>query len=183
MRAQSRVIDTTLRRQASTLTVICALLFLATGRQAVASEWKDSLKNALERSYPLTHRAAMSPDRITQQGVVLVIQKQGIAADLSSDVRYSITYVRDGQLGEQGGAASGIFSKTNTRVFKPGDKVYVIGIKIGDDNVMLELMSCDMFDVVKMGSTKQTRYKAALIFKFERQTCTLQRIDMSTRCP
>jgi hypothetical protein len=135
-----------------------------------ASEWKDALKDALEKSYPLSHRATLSPDRITQQGVVLVIQKQGIAADPSSDARFSVTYVRDGQLNEQGGATVAFFGKTNARVFKPGEKVYVIGIKVGDDYVMLELMSCDMFDVVKMGSTKQTRYKAALSFKFDKES-------------
>jgi hypothetical protein len=162
-------------RTAFSVHVVCialaiglAVLVVAASSTA-ASEWKDALKNALEKTYPLTHRAAMSPDRITQQGVVLVIQKQGIAADLSSDLRYSITFVRDGQIGEQGGAVPVLSSKTNSRVFKPGEKVYVIGIKIGDDYVMLELMSCDMFDVVKMGSTKQTRYKAALSFKFDKE--------------
>jgi hypothetical protein len=98
-----------------------------------------------------------------------VIEKQGIAADPSSDMRYSVTYVRNGQVSEQGGATSAVFSKENTRVFKPGERVYVTAIKIGDDYVMLELMSCDMFDVVKNGSTKQTRYKAALSFKFDKE--------------
>src|SRR5579863_2262546 len=140
------------------------------GNIVLASDWKDALKESLEAAYPLTHRATMSPDRITQQGVVLVIEKPGIAADPSSDARFSITYVKDGQISEQGGAAAGIFAKVNTRVFKPGEKVYVIGIKIGDDYVMLELMSCDMFDVVHHGSTKQTRYKSALSFKFDKES-------------
>jgi hypothetical protein len=135
-----------------------------------ASDWKNALRDGLEKTYPLTHRAAMLPDRITQQGVALVIEKPGIAADLSSDLRYSITFVRDGQISEQGGAVPVLSSKTNTRVFKPGEKVYVIGIKIGDDYVMLELISCDMFDVVDKGSTKQTRYKAALSFKFAKDS-------------
>jgi hypothetical protein len=145
-----------------------AILFVAPGRNALASDWKGALKEALEASYPLSKRAALSPDRITQQGVVLVVQKQGIAADPSSDGRFSITFVRDGQISEQGGAVVGLFGKKNTRVFKPGEKVYVIDIKIGDDYVMLELMSCDMFDVTKMGSTRQTRYKSALSFKFDK---------------
>lgn len=145
-------------------------LIAAASLCANGSDWKDSLKTALEKDYPLSHRAALSPDRITQQGVVLVILKQGIAADPSSDMRYSITFVHDGKLGEQGGAAPAIMSKENTRVFKPGEKVYVTEIKVGDDYVMLELMSCDMFDVVKKGSTRQTRYKAALSFKFDKET-------------
>ena len=151
------------------MTLVALLVLSTTCLQSTnGSDWKDALKDALEKSFPLTHRATLSPDRITQQGVVLVIQKQGIAADPSSDLRYSVTNVNDGELGEQGGAAPAFFNKTNTRVFKPGEKVYVTDIKIGDDHVMLELMSCDMFDVVNKGSTKQTRYKAALNFKFDK---------------
>jgi hypothetical protein len=149
--------------------VLFALLLLSASTVAWASDWRDATKEALEKTYPLTHRAALSPDRITQQGIVLVVQKPGIAADPSSDLRYSVTYIHDGQVGEQGGATSAIFAKENTRVFKPGEKVYVTGIKVGDDYVLLELMSCDMFDVVKRGSTKQTRYKAALSFKFDKE--------------
>lgn len=147
--------------------IVFAFLVASAG-SAVASSWKDALKESLEATYPLTHRATMSPDRITQQGAVLVIEKKGIAADPSSDARFSITYVKDGQISEQGGAIAGLFAKVNTRVFKPGEKVYVVGIKVGDDYVMLELLSCDMFDVVKMGSTRETRYKSALSFKFDK---------------
>ena len=157
-----------LRLRSVSLSILCLSLTLLTPSVATASDWKDTLKKSLETSYPLTHRAALSPDRITEQGVVLVIEKQGIAADPSSDMRYSVTYVRNGQVSEQGGATSAVFSKENTRVFKPGERAYVTAIKIGDDYVMLELMSCDMFDVVKNGSTKQTRYKAALSFKFDK---------------
>ena len=128
----------------------------ALGNPAFASDWKEALKGSLEATYPLTHRASLSPDRITQPGVVLVIEKPGIAADPSSGARFSITYVKNGQISEQGGAAAGIFGKVNTRVFKPGEKVYVIDIKIGDDYVMLELLSCDMFEVEHHGSTRQT---------------------------
>lgn len=151
------------------LTARLTLVVLLVSSAAVAADWKDALKEALEASYPLSHRAALAPDRITHQGVVLVIEKQGIAADPSSDARYSITYVKDGQITEQGGGVAGIFAKVNTRVFKPGEKVYVTDIKIGDDYVMLELLSCDMFDFAQHGSTRQTRYKSALSFKFDKE--------------
>src|SRR5579863_1126539 len=84
--------------------LLVTLLTILASSSAWASDWKLALKEALEGMYPITHRSALAPDRITNQGVVLVIQKQGIAADLSSDMRYSVTYVRDGQVGEQGGA-------------------------------------------------------------------------------
>jgi hypothetical protein len=148
---------------------IVILIFSTSHLQPLkAADWKDALKDALEKSYPLTHRATLSPDRITQQGVVLVVQKDGIAADPSSDARFSVTNVTDGQLSEQGGATVGFFSKKNTRVFKLGEKVYVIDVKVGDDYVMLELLSCEMFDFTQRGSTRQTRYKSALNFKFDK---------------
>jgi len=147
---------------------LLTLLTLSASYSVRASDWKDALKETLEAAYPLTHRSALAPDRLTNQGVVLVIQKQGIAADPSSDMRYSVTYVRDGQIGEEGGATAAIFTKEKTRTFKPGEKVYVTAIKIGEDYVMFELMSCDMFDITLHGSTKQTRYKSALSFKFDK---------------
>jgi hypothetical protein len=158
-----------LSKKLSLTSFLALMLVVVVAHPAAGSGWKDDLKDSLEKSYPLTHRSALSPDRITQQGIVLVIQKQGIAADPSSDLRYSVTYVRDGQVGEQGGATAAVFNKENTRVFKTGERVYVTDIKVGDDYVMLELMSCDMFDVVNKGSTKQTRYKAALSFKLDPQ--------------
>ncbi len=148
--------------------ILAALLTTTPATALWASDWKDALKTSLEASYPLSKRAALSPDRITQQGIVLVVRKQGIAADPSSDLRYSVTDVRNGQVGEQGGAVPALFNKENTRVFHPGERLYVTDIKIGDDNVMFLLMSVDMFDVVHKGSTKQTRYKAALKFEFDK---------------
>src|SRR5438552_3826497 len=118
-----------LRTTSMILLMLLTLMLVVPSSLVRGSDWKDATKDALEKTYPLTHRAALSPDRITQQGIVLVIHKQGIAADPSSDLRYSVTYVRDGQVGEQGGATSALFSKENTRVFKPGEKVYVTGIK------------------------------------------------------
>lgn len=134
--------------------------------EIAAQAWKDSLETALESSYPLTKRASLAPDRITRQGVVLAIRMDGITADLSSDLRYSVTKVRDGQVGEEGGAVTALFSKTKSRIFKTGERVYLTDIRIGDRDVMLLLLSVDVFDVTNKGTTKQTRYKAALKFEF-----------------
>ena len=62
--------------------------------------WKDALKRDIESVYTLSKRATLSPDRITKQGTVVVVRKDGITADLSSDMRYSVTKVTDGQVGE-----------------------------------------------------------------------------------
>jgi len=152
-----------LRSGATAITILLA----AAPLPGYAQAWKDSLKTGLEAAYPLSKRATFSPDRITRQGAVLVIRKDGITADLSSDMRYSVTKVQGSQVGEEGGAVVAIFAEKKTsRSFKTGERVYVIDIKIGDRDVMLLLTSVDMFDVTDKGETKQTRYKAALKFEF-----------------
>ncbi len=132
------------------------------------SDWKDALKDSLEAAYPVTKRATLSPDRITKQGVVLLIKKEGITADRASDLRYSVTNVKDGQLAEQGGAVSALFTKEKSRVFKAGERAFVIDIKVGDDNVMLLILSAETFDITEKGSTKPTRYKAAVKVAFDK---------------
>jgi hypothetical protein len=58
-----------LRLHSVSLSILCLSLTLLTPLLVTASDWKDTLKKSLETSYPLTHRAALSPDRITEQGV------------------------------------------------------------------------------------------------------------------
>jgi hypothetical protein len=151
-----------LRIGATAITILLA----STPLPGYGQAWKDSLATALEAAYPRSKRATLSPDRITRQGAVLVIRKDGITADLSSDVLGSVTKVRDGQVGETGGAAAALLTKEKSRIFKPGERVYLTDIKIGKREVMLLLLSVDMFDVASKGTTRQTRYKAALKFEF-----------------
>ncbi len=77
-----------------------------------------------------------------------------------------MTKVPDGQVGETGAAAAAPLTKEKSRIFKPGERVYLTDIKIGNREVMLLLLSVDMFDVTNEGTTKQTRYKGALKFEF-----------------
>jgi len=69
----------------------------ATANAVAGDPWKDSLKTELESIYSLTTLATLS-DRITKQGTVVVARKDGITADLASDMRYSVTKVTDGLL-------------------------------------------------------------------------------------
>jgi hypothetical protein len=134
---------------------------------ALASDpWKDSLKRVLESTYTLSKRATLSPDRITKQGTVMVVRKGGITADVSSDLRYSVTKVTDGAIGEEGGAVPGMFTKERSRIFKDGERLFVIDIDVYDDGVMLKVMTCETFDINEKGSTQQRRYKAAVKFMY-----------------
>jgi len=128
--------------------------------------WKDALRAEIESVYTLSKRATLSPDRITKQGTVVVVRKDGITADLSSDMRYSVTKVTDGQLGEEGGAVSAVFTKERSRVFKTGERLFVTDIDVYDDGVMLKVITCESFDINEKGSTQQRRYKAAVKFMY-----------------
>lgn len=146
---------------------VCAALVLALviGRgAAIAGEpWKDALRKELASIYTLTREATLS-DRITKQGTVLVVMKDGITADLASDVRNSVTRVTDGAVAEQGGAVAAIFTKKRSRVFRKGEHVYVTDIDAYDDGLMLKVLSCDTTDINENGTTRPTRYKGAIKF-------------------
>lgn len=162
---------TTLRR-AVAYRIFCASLVLATAglvvtaARAEAQDWKGTLVSALEESFPISKRATFAPDRVTKQGVVLMVKKEGIGADLSSDVTYSRTLVRQGEVGQAGGATAAIFTKSRSRVFNVGERVFVIDIKAGDRDVSVYILSVNVFEVNQRGSTKQVRYKAEIRFEF-----------------
>jgi len=141
-------------------------LFVSLTASSWADTWKDRLKAELESTYVVSKRAALAPDRITKQGTVLIVKQGGITADLSSDATFSVTKVKYGGDIKEGGGFILFDAKTKSRVFKEGEKVYIIDIDVGDDKVMLKLLTCEMFDVVEKGTTKQKRYKGAIKFEF-----------------
>lgn len=140
-------------------------LLLSPGLSIAGDPWKDSLKTGLEAVYSLTKQATLS-DRITKQGTVVVARKDGITADLASDMRYSVTKVTDGAVGEEGGAVAAVFTKERSRIFRKDERLFVTDIDAYDDGVMLKVLSCDTTDINEKGSTKPMRYKGAVKFMY-----------------
>lgn len=136
---------------------------------ANSATWKEALKETLQATYPLTKTSKLAKERVTQPGAVFVIQQEGIMADLSSDVTMTSTKVRDGKVLQRGGASAWLAKKT-TRVFKPGERVYVTDIDVEDDALWVRVLSCEMFEVTVKGSTKQTRYRGAVVFEFPKDS-------------
>jgi hypothetical protein len=124
----------------------------------------DALKNALETKYQLT-KTGIDRIRITQPGTVFIVQKDGISGDLASDMTFLNNKVHDGQVAQAGGFMASMQGKTTSRDLKIGDKVYLFGIDVKDDQVQFFVITCDTYDVDVHGSTKQTRYKAQLSFE------------------
>ena len=151
-----------------TLKLAVVLGLFAAGNTAAWAGSNEALKEALEAKYQLT-KTGMDRVRITQQGTVLVVQKDGISGDLSSDLTFLNNKVHDGQIAQQGGFMAAMQNKTTSRNLKTGDKVYVFKIDVKDDQVQFFIITCDTYDVNLKGSTKQTRYKALLSFELGRE--------------
>src|SRR5438132_13153121 len=125
---------------------------------------RSALEDALKSKYEFT-KSGFDRVRIMQPGTVLVIQKEGISGDLSSDMSFLNNKVRDGQVAQAGGFGAMMQGKKTSRDLKVGDKVYLFKIEAKDDQVRYFIITCDTYDVNVHGSTRQTRYKALLSFE------------------
>lgn len=152
-----------MRTKQFTVVAACLCLVGAGVAQAKKAAWQNELTSQLEKIYPLSKRGRLAPDRITTAGAVLVLQQQGITADLSSNMTIITTDVGpDGQV-----AQSGAFQKKGSRVLEPGETVYLTDIDVKDRLVRFIVLTCNTFEVNVKGSTRQTRYKAAVDFTFD----------------
>jgi hypothetical protein len=146
------------------------------GLSNTATAAKSDLEEALTGKYSMT-KTGIDRMRITQPGTVLVVQQDGIDADLASDASYSDNLVRDGRVAQ----AKGFFAqgRDTSRLLKTGDKVFVYKIEIKDDKVRYFVITCETYEVNVHGSTKQTRYKGMLSFEFGKDymaTATADRV-------
>lgn len=139
-----------LRLQAISATLI-ALSFVSS---AYAGD-RSALEEALKGKYELT-KTGLDRVRVTQPGTVLVIQKQGISGDLSSDMSFLNNKIHDGQVAQAGGFGAMMQDKKTSRDLKVGDKVYLFKLEAKDDQVRYFVITCDTYDVNVHGSTRQT---------------------------
>jgi hypothetical protein len=142
---------------------LAALIVVGSAGFAVAGE-HSALEEALKSKYQLT-KTGIDRVRITEPGTILVVQKEGISGDLSSDMTFLNNKVRDGQVAQAGGFGAIMQDKKTSRTLKVGDKVYLFKIEVKDDQVRYFIITCDTYDVNVHGSTRQTRYKALLSFE------------------
>jgi hypothetical protein len=149
-------------RQGSLMTL---LVLAGLGGVVFGADWQDALEQKLRADIACSD-VSMDRLRISKPGTVLVIQKDGISGDLASDATFLKVYVRDGQISQRGGFIASMQNKQTSRIFKPGERVYVWKINVGDEQLQYYLISADTFDAAVKGSTRQTRYKTLLQFEF-----------------
>lgn len=150
------------------LSFVYALLFVTLLAPAANAADHSALKDALEAKYQIT-KTGIDRVRITQQGTVFIVQKEGMSGDLASDATFLNNKVHDGQITQQGGFLAAMQNKQTSRDLKSGDKVYVFKIDVKDDLVQVFAITCDTYDVNLKGSTRQTRYKVLLSFELGKE--------------
>lgn len=149
-------------------TILFPLLLMGGLASTANASDHGALKEALEGKYQIT-KTGIDRVRITQQGTVFILQKDGISGDLASDATFLNNKVHDGQIVQQGGFLAAMQDKKTSRNLKSGDKVYVFKIDVKDDLVQVFAITCETYDVNLHGSTQQTRYKALLSFELGKE--------------
>jgi hypothetical protein len=132
---------------------------------AEPTSWKSVLQSGLASRINIT-RTDNARLRITEAGTVLLVQHEGITASPAQDASMLVNKVDDGKIKQPGGLSALVSDKKTNRDYLVGERLYCIAIKVKDDAVQLWLLSTQMAPVTIKGSTQQTRYKAALEFKF-----------------
>ena len=145
--------------------IIPAGMFVLFTAHAYAADWKNTLEESLASNYEMT-KTGLDRVRITKAGTVLVIRKENISGDLASDMTFLNNKIIDGAAQQAGGFGAALQGKRTSRVFKPGEKVYVFKIDVRDDAVQFFVISGETYDVNLKGSTRQTRYKSEISFEF-----------------
>jgi hypothetical protein len=156
--------------------IVLAVVMLFGGVGIANAGDRSALEEALQSKYQLT-KTGIDRVRITEPGTILVIQKEGISGDLSSDMSFLNNKVRDGQVAQAGGFGAMMQDKKTSRTLKVGDKVYVFKIKVKDDHVRYFIITGDTYDVNVHGSTRQTRYKALLSFELGKEFLESASVD------
>jgi len=131
----------------------------------------DALKEALEAKYQIT-KVGIDQFRITKPGTIMVLQKDGLYANPSTDFGNVTTTVTDGKLSEPSGFGGAFFSKgdqNTNRTFKAGETLYVTRIWATDDSVRFEVVTSETYDAAIHGTTRQIRYRSTLAFKFPKE--------------
>lgn len=152
--------------------VAILLILAAFPSLGTAAEWKSELKASIESTFRLSklHLGGLSPDfnTVSQPGTQLLIRAAGVDGDIASNASVPVTIVEDGHTRAATGGLSGLLrNEASTRTFQVGERVFLYDVSVRSDHTLfLNLISCDKYEVSKLGSTQQVRYKGILRFEF-----------------
>ncbi|HUZ93620.1 MAG TPA: hypothetical protein VMU57_01770 [Edaphobacter sp.] len=151
---------------------MCPLLVVLAGGASANASNHDALKEALEAKYQIT-KIGIDHFRITKPGETMVLQKDGLYANPSTDFGNVTTTVTDGTLSEPSGFGGAFFSKgaeNTNKTFKAGENLYVTRIWVTNDSVRFDVITSETYDASIHGTTRQIRYVSTLAFKFPKDS-------------
>lgn len=149
-----------------TIALLAAISFLpVAGAARAANAHNKELKEALKSIYTVT-KTSIDQLRVTHPGSVLVIEQNGIAGNPSTKAFPTKTVIENGQIRQARGVVASLSASQDTRIFQPGEHVYITHIFMGGDSVLFNLSSVETHEVNVHGTTKQVRYNAVVNFRF-----------------
>ena len=137
-----------------------ALIQLLTG--VTFATTTAEVKSALSAHYKITTRSGFT-GQVKQIGTVLVLQKEGIRADVPNAL-LKPTVIKNREIERAGGGGVVGGSGHNLKV---GDRLHLYKIKVEKDYVLLLVGTADTYDTVEHGSTVSEPYEAAVGFQYD----------------
>lgn len=134
-----------------------------------ADDWKKALQKRLEASLPTSQIGYKGS--IRSAGVMVVLQVDGIQADLQDSVTLPTNIFEDGRLSAGGTflsslANGGRAAGSGARVLGSGQKLYIQSIGVKNDEIKLIVFTVDQKESAILGTTRAYFMKAAIAFRF-----------------
>ncbi len=143
--------------------LVLGALASVTLAQTQAQLASDSLRNRLERAYPLTK---MDSDgfKVVEPGIILAVQQDGIQANSLKFKPFANKY-EDGKVSPKGLSNVIPGDITQSRTLAVRDKVFLIGMVIAEDGVTMIVQSCGGCDPIAVDPGHKPHW-ASIRFKF-----------------
>ena len=138
------------------------LLHITAATSLAAS--RSEITAAIENRYRVTTLDILG--NLKEVGSVLVIQQEGLKADLPKTL-FRPNVIEDRQVTASGGGDLPLRGTFDGRL-KPGDRLYLRGVKAGDDYVELAIFTVKSFVVPGSGTRGPTPLQASTRFRYDR---------------
>jgi hypothetical protein len=144
---------------------VIAIMLTVAVTPALAGDWQKALEENLKAEYPVTKigisALRFNYNRITEPGGVFVVRIPGIYADMAGTKQAIIkTSISDGKAVQQKGFLASLSNTNQARELKPGENVYILGVKVKSAAIEFELLTEDItpFDGL------ETRFRSQVVF-------------------
>jgi peroxiredoxin len=144
-----------------------AMILSTSVMSAQDANWKEVLEAKLRQRFPSTKTSTRILERgeaITAPGAVLVVNQDGIQADDGYGMLMRFARVKNGRITNAISGAAG----ERQRLMRPGDRLYVRDISVGDEKVDVRLFTSDVITYAADGSNHQRRFLVSVRFEFDK---------------